>query len=306
MANLCFKCRREIRKKVYFGLHAVCFKDWFDARLEDKFVAVTPEQILDERDLQRDYVLINSSFFQGKYKKYSATLNEDKFIFKINDNDFPRLQRAEYLSNQIAEFLSIPVAPYYLISFEGADCFVTKNFLYSTQYRRLTHIYHYLNTRAGFNVENLMNIILDTTMKPKDTEIFLKVVLFDSLIGNHDRHGRNLGFVTRGSQNRLAPIYDNCSYLGIEIENLVGADLNPLGKIATKTSKNPSMKDYMEELLRLKQINVLRLFNKKCKLDGIFRLIDQSFLPEKYRNAYKVLVNKRYKEFCVAYENFGI
>lgn len=30
--------------------------------------------------------------------------------------------------------------------------------------------------------------------RPYDVEVFYNTVLFDALVGNHDRHGRNLAF----------------------------------------------------------------------------------------------------------------
>lgn len=307
MAEKCFRCLKEIAKKdYYYGLHSTCFELWFQGKAGDFFKAFTPEEVLEDRDLQSDLVLINSSFFQGKYKKYSATFNDDKYIFKVNDVDFPVLQRAEYLSNQIAKILHIPVADFYLIAFEDQDCFVTKNFLYTSNYRKLTHIYHYLSKHSEFTVESLFRTIMDMTRRPKDAEVFLRVVLFDSLIGNNDRHGRNLGFLSKGTRHILSPIYDNCSYIGIEDEALVGADLNPLGKIATKHSENPSMTEYVEELIRLKQMEALHFFKRFCKLSKIFAQIDKSFLPIKFKKAYRCLIQKRHDEFIKIYGNLGI
>lgn len=86
----------------------------------------------------------------------------------------------------------------------------------------------------------------------------------------------------------------------------MGADLNPLGKIATKQSQNPSMGEYIEELVRLDYIQVIQFFKRFCKLQNISNCIDKSFLPLKFKEAYKKLINKRYQEFLKAYENFGI
>jgi hypothetical protein len=303
MLHQCFKCLEKITAKDYYGLHAACFKAWFGENLSSRFEALTPEQIIQDENLRKDYAKIDSSFFQGKYKKYSATLNSDKYIFKINDPDFPFLQRAEYLSNQIAEILHVKVAEYFLIRFEGQDCFVTRNFLHNSNYRKLTHLYHYLNKGASYDVDTLAHTIFEVTKKPKDVDHFLKTILFDSLIGNHDRHGRNLGFLVKGLHHFLSPIYDNCSYIGIETKDLIGADLNPLGKVSTLNSEHPSMKDYCLELIRMNRFEIMKSFKRACNLEKILKAIETSFLPEKYRRAFSNLIQKRHEEFREVYES---
>ena len=208
------------------------------------------------------------------------------------------------MSNQIVDYFSLTRAQYFIIDFEHYDCFVSKNFLFGNNYRKLTHIYHFLKDQKNYTLENLTHIIFATTKKPKDVETFLLMLLVDSLIGNNDRHGRNLGFLSKGSTYVLAPLYDNCTYLGIE--SLLGADINPLGKIATKDSKNPSMQDYCKELIRLKYTPILKRFYTRGKMKEIISLIWESFLPRKAQEAYNRLITKRYKEFSTIYESLNL
>ena len=59
----------------------------------------------------------------------------------------------------------------------------------------LVHIYHYLKNREDHNCEKLVTIIDEKTGRRTELERFAFLTLADSLIGNHDRYGRNLGFI---------------------------------------------------------------------------------------------------------------
>lgn len=84
-----------------------------------------------------------------------------------------------------------------------------------------------------------------------DVNVLINTILFDALIGNHDRHGRNLALIVTSVSSVLSPIYDNVSYLSLEKGNMLKADFNPTGKISTQSTYEPSMKDYVVELKRL-------------------------------------------------------
>lgn len=306
MSKLCYNCNKILPKREYYGLHKQCFVDWFKCNSEDKLETITPEQIFEDKELDDEFKLINSSFFQGKYKKYSGELAGKKYILKVREKEYPFMQKTEYLCNQIAEALNIKVADFFLIDFEGADCFLTENFLYQSNYVKLTHIYHYLDKKSEYNVETLQNVIFEITKRLRDVNNFLFLILYDSLIGNHDRHGRNLGLLSRGDANILSPIYDNCSYLGIVEKDFINVDLNPLGRISTKDVENPSMRDYCAELLRLNKIDILIDFKRKTKMSKVDALIEKSFLAKDYKNAFKKLVTKRFEEFLQFYESINI
>lgn len=291
----CYNCLKSLSKNNHYGLHSHCFYDWFEVDCSLKFLALTPKSIhsvLETNAVSSPYI---SSFFHGKFKKYAAELAGKKYILKVSQDEFPNLPLVEYVSNQIASLLKMRVPDYYLIRFQNRDCFVSRNFMDGTYWKKLTHLYHYLKKGDKFDVETIKVIIFDTTKNPKDVEMFYQALLFDSLIGNHDRHGRNLGFLTRGKTCRMAPIYDNPSYVGVE--SLLGADLNPIGKIATKESLEPSIKDYVVELKRLKAIDTLNKFKKRCSIKKIEEIIESSLMKKSVKKAMMKLIKKRYEEF---------
>jgi hypothetical protein len=135
-----------------------------------------------------------------------------------------------------------------------------------------------------------------TTNRPVDVRTFINTVLFDALIGNHDRHGRNLAFIRTSASTKLSPIYDNVSYLSLESGPLLKADFNPTGKISTHATKEPSMTDYVIELKRLGFNEAIHEFYKIINLSRINDLVDSSFCSDLMKEAIKRLIEKRYKE----------
>ena len=116
------------------------------------------------------------------------------------------------------------------------------------------------------------------------------------MIGNNDRHGRNLAFIQTKRGLQLSPFYDNPSYLGIEEEGLLGAQIEPAGAIATAETKEPKMEHYVAELIRLGYGDAVTKFQTKAVLKDIFAWADQSFVSDRRKRGIKALIERRYKE----------
>ncbi len=293
---ICLRCRLAIKKtdSEHYGLHTSCFGEWFDVPRSCEFMELQRKTNTPSSDGENASPE-NSSFFQGKFKKYSAVLNHDAYILKMGQKDAPELPAVEYLCNQIGKALAIPVAQFYFILFENDYVFVTKNFIQPNNPADLQHIYHF-RANDRHDCESLIHTIFKTTRQPHDVSVFIHTILFDALIGNHDRHGRNLGFIVTPHHMSLSPIYDNVSYLSLESGNMLKADFNPTGKIATQKSNEPSMRDYVEELKRLGYQKEIENFYHKINLMDIFKLIDESFCTELMKAAIKKLIQKRFEE----------
>ena len=50
-----------------------------------------------------------TSFFHGKFRKYSATLGGQNYILKVQEKDYEELPVTEFLCNQIAKQLGFKV-----------------------------------------------------------------------------------------------------------------------------------------------------------------------------------------------------
>lgn len=294
--NNCLKCLQPLgTRPQHYGLHCDCFSNWFSVKNEATFTSLTRKFSASYQD---NITPENDSFFHGKFKKYSAILDGRSFILKMRQMEAPEIPEVEYLCNQIGHELGIPVADFYMINFEGDRVFVTKNFIHHIIPMDLQHIYHFRNG-IQHNCKNLISVVKEQTKRPYYVDILVNTILFDSLIGNHDRHGRNLGFLVMPNSISLAPIYDNVSYLSLESGDMLKADFNPTGKISTELSEEPSMRDYVVELRGLGFEDTVAKFFSTLALHGMEKiesLIEQSFCSSLMKIALKTLIRKRYVE----------
>jgi hypothetical protein len=152
------------------------------------------------------------------------------------------------------------------------------------------------STAEFLSLQRRIRVITEKTRSLYDVKIFIKTTLFDALIGNHDRHGRNLAFIRTGKNITLSPIYDNISYLSLESGNMLKADFNPTGRINTMETETPSMYDYVKEFMRLGYQEDVLAFYKKTHFTHLLQLIDTSFCSKLMKHALKTLISKRFKE----------
>lgn len=299
----CLKCLLPLEvADSFYGIHSECFSQWFKVPSTAMFTSLIRRSSASDAE-STDIAPQNNSFFHGKFKKYSAVLDGQSFILKMRQPEAPELPEVEYLCNQIGSELGVRVAKYYIIDFEGDLVFVTKNFIHHTTPMDLQHFCHFRDVNQH-NCKDLFSIIEKQTQRPHFVKELVRTILFDSLIGNHDRHGRNLGFLVVSSGTTLAPIYDNVSYLSLESGNMLKADFNPKGKIATELAEEPSMRDYVLELRKLGFESDVDKFYKLAnrKIEKIESLIENSFCSSLMKEALKKLIGKRYMELKNEFE----
>ena len=294
---LCLNCHLKITSLTpeHYGLHASCFQQWFKTEHLEEFVSLQKRTGKGSSGETTAPSSQNTSFFHGKFKKYSANLGQHAYILKMRQEDAPELPEVEYLCNQIGDLLEIPIAQCYLINFNGERTFVTKNFISPGEPINLEHIYHF-RADDQHSCEGIIQSLIKHSHNTEDVPIFIKTLLFDALIGNNDRHGRNLAFLVMANNTALSPIYDNVSYLSLEQGNMLKADFNPTGKISTQATKEPSMCDYVIELNRLGYKEKILSFYNTVNLPKINQVIDESFCGDLMKMAIKKLIKKRFEE----------
>lgn len=296
--NFCFKCLRHIeRLDSTYGLHASCFSSWF--KLDHAGFEFEDVVLRKDKNPSSSINIMNTSFFQGKFKKYSARLGKHSYILKVQDDDYPELPPVEYLSNQIAQKIGLIVPHFYFIRFpneiDAKTAFVVHNFMEKYIPGNLIHIYHFVDGQL-FSCKTILKIIEEKVGRREPMKQFVFVCLFDALIGNHDRHGRNIALIETKKGYELAPSYDNPSYMGIEEYSLLGAQHNPRGKIATSSTEEPTMRDYVVEFIEMGYKAWVEEFLKNVEQAHIDKLIAESFLSEKRKQAFSSLINRRLME----------
>ncbi len=295
----CYYCGNELGsgEGEHYGLHPQCFREAFGVHDLHEFLEiarVSPDtKSQEDSDVNKDEVV--SSFFQGKFRKYSGRLGNTPYIMKVKEEEYPELPVVENLCNQVARVLGLEVPDFQLIRFFDVPTFTVRNFIQPGRIETLHHIYHFLDG-GSFDCETLINVIGEKTGRIVDIERFVSLCLFDSLIGNHDRHGRNLGLIEKAGQYRLAPFYDNPSYIGIETEALLPADHSPRGHIATSSCDEPVMTDYIEEFSRLGYESVIDEFRKRASMPRLLEASGWQHLSKDRENAFLRLIEKRLRQ----------
>lgn len=299
----CLRCNKPLgHSKPHYGQHLECFEAIFHVSGNLEFDSLVRKA--STSDTAEEEVALGSSphltsYFGGNYRKYEGALGEAKYILKLSNAEYPELSPVEFVCNKIAYHCGIVVpTPFTLIDVgKGELAFVSRNFM--DKYRHhatLNHIYHYLKLGSEhYNVEEISNTIYRETNSAADVEMFFRMLLFDALIGNHDRHGRNLAFIETAGGRRLTPIYDNPSSLGLESGPILKATFAPKGKIWTRNSREPEMTEYLDEIGRLGVMETARSFYEALSLDKVQEYIGTSqSLSGEMRAALTKLTSARY------------
>ena len=316
----CFKCQKDIKGKSFYGLHVNCFLEWFELPGLLEFSNLDPKKFTCSSSAHSSIEKTKDSFYHGRYRKYSAILGSRQYILKVQEPEYPDLPATEYLCNRIASILSLNVPNYYLIRYKGVAeinpvqainekesqktdkqepiTFITRNFM-QDYIGNLNHIYKYLpKGEKHYNCENIVNAIKEQTRKLADVEKFIEICLFDAFIGNHDRHGRNLGIIDTGKNRKLAPMYDNPSFLGTEKDDFLSVHFNPSGCIWTSESKEPKLSDYIKEFKKLTLERACQKFIKKIihQFPLFINEIKNSEISERRKKAFIKLLKNRLED----------
>lgn len=306
--DCCLRCNQPLlSSQVHYGQHIKCFREIFSVAEISEFHSLARKESSGSEE-KKNLLPHLTSYFAGNYKKYEGKLGESSYILKFSKPEYPELAPVEYVCNKLAYYCGIPTPkPFTLIAMADSElAFISRNFMHALKtHSTLVHIYRYLKEGSeNYNVEIISNAIYHETKSSQDVEIFFKLLLFDALIGNHDRHGSNLAIIETAQEKRLAPIYDNPSYLGLESGGMLKAHFSPKGKIWTAGSKEPGMKEYLDELLRLDALEVAMDFFDALPIERLRLTINEAVcLSESMKNALLKLINERYSEFERYVEN---
>ena len=300
---ICLECSKPFSGPLRHGYCPPCFRGEFRLENSGDFGDLREKASSSGSGnfSENPFEKVNTSFFHGAYKKYFALLGDKSYILKVRQDEYPALPAVEFVSNKIAKILGIPVPEFHFIKFQNSlDTFLSRNILDHHPNATLHHIHKYLEKADDFNCEKIIHVIQHTDGF-QAVHNFVKLCLFDSLIGNHDRHGRNIAFIEKSRKKIvLAPFYDNPSYLGIADAVTLEADLQPRGKIATRKTDEPTSGDYIEEFRRLNLINPVKAFQHKAlsRFSDILDTInDNKVLSRQRKKAFVVLIEKRLNEF---------
>jgi hypothetical protein len=165
-------------------------------------------------------------------------------------------------------------------------------------------------------------MILEAIKGYKLEDDFFKVVIFDYIIGNSDRHHSNWAILESNNNIRFCPIYDNgsslCCYItdfDIETRNnnpqwfdsIIGSKSRSIIRIDKSNKKKPTHKEVMEyikESYYEETINFVRNIKDKLTSVEIDNLIDKysyNILSENRKEFLKRYLNQKVKQLISIY-----
>jgi len=174
----------------------------------------------------------------GKQPKYWFKSYGNRYLFKFatykEDGTPVYNDVSECIAAEIARFIGVPVAEYYLCENNGKKGVITKDFLNNDsegakKEEFVDGVYLINQIDPGFKNTSLVNprthqyytvdLVLRSVEKYGLQRDVLNMLVFDALIANRDRNPSNYGVIVNHETGnvRFAPLYDNCTSLGISM-----------------------------------------------------------------------------------------
>lgn len=310
MANRCLYCYQDIEGEHDF--HKQCSLEFFGTPSLPKI-----EYSLDQMDELAKNVVERSVAVPGVQAKLSMSLVKEtkeksdtrltvvgalggQYIFKPPSDKYPEMPENEHVTMRIAAAIGIKVVPSSLIRLlSGELSYITKR-VDRTETDSKIHMIDMFQITEAFDkyrssMEKVGKAIGLYSINPLlDKVIYLDLVIFSFLMGNNDMHLKNFSMIEGPSGWVLSPAYDllNVAIINPDDKEELALTLN--GK------KRKLRREHFEQLgndlgLTSKQIrgSFDRMIKNKSKA---ITWIDQSFLSDKMKKAYKDLLEIKYNQ----------
>lgn len=263
---------------------------------------------LPDRDFR--FLTINYNVRGSRAKRLTIDINNSKAFFKYEGEDYIVSEAcSEKMCYEIAKVLSLPCAKIELAYDEESNLGVLNYLFNDITYQEHIDAISFLKrdnmTRKDFYTLSNIKKELDT----KDKNLFagfIKIMIFDCLVGEQDRHEENWGLLEQNKQYDISPLYDNGCNLLREFKDESYAKVYYEGKkdfnayinrsrtlIYDENHKNRYKhfeliefikKNYKEDFKKAK-IDLTKLTNEK--IDEIVDSIPDALISEEHKNFIK-------------------
>lgn len=188
---------------------------------------------------------------------------------------------SECIAFQIAQLLGIPCAKFELGTYLGREGSISYNIIERPKQILIEGIYFITLIYPEYNSEQFIDIntqhrysiemVKSSIEKFVPIENFLKMLMFDFLIGNSDRHQSNWAIVLEENKMNWSPLYDNssslCAYIPEEqIEGYLGRDKNRWRALVDTKSKS-LLRCTVSDEKRPTHLNVLKYIKENYYAD---------------------------------------
>lgn len=310
MKNKCLYCYQPVEGGKDF--HEKCALEFFGTQTSPKI-----EYSFDQMDELAKNVVERSIAVPGVQPKLSMSLikknkeNADTrlsiigalgghYIFKPPSDRFPEMPENEHLTMRIAEAFGIRVVPSSLVRLlSGELCYITKR-VDRTQTGSKIHMIDMFQITEAFDkyrssMEKVGKALGSYSTNPLlDKTYYFDLALFSFLTGNNDMHLKNFSMIESASGWVLSPAYDLLNVAILFPEDSEELALTLAGK------KKKLKREHFEQLgksLELTPKQIKGTFNRMVKNKSkAIDWINQSFLSENLKLAYKDLIQKKYNQ----------
>lgn len=174
------------------------------------------------------YFIQDEPIVRGSRKKILAINNKQEIaMFKYEREDYDCSEAcSEKLAYEIAKVLGYDCAKIEL-AVDNDNKIGVLNYYFSDRFNAPhTDIVAYLNENikernSYYTISNIKSVLDDI-----DTDLFenfIKIMVFDALIGEQDRHEENWGITVKQGKSFISPLYDNGDSLLREFRNIENA-----------------------------------------------------------------------------------
>lgn len=210
-------------------------------------------------------------------------------LFKYKKDIETKDHVSEKLASDIASILNLPCAKIEIGTYkdnEGSMSYLinAKNEMLIEGISFINQIYPNYNAQDMYDKSSneyySLEMIVNSIKEYGLLQDLLKMLVFDFLIGNSDRHQNNWALISAGDgKYRFSPLYDNssslcCYILEDKIPSYLGKDLNRLKSIVTTKSLSIVRLDKMQKKRPTHQAIFAYLWNRfECEIEEFVYLI---------------------------------
>jgi serine/threonine-protein kinase HipA len=222
------------------------------------------------------------------------------YIFKPPSAFYPEMPQNEHVTMRIAEeVFKLKTVPSSLIKLHSGELGYITRRIDRTEKNEKIHMLDMFQILEAFDkykgsMERIGKALATYSSNTLlDLLYYFEITLFVYLTGNNDMHLKNFSMIKRNNEWHLTPCYD---LLNVAIANPLDDEEMALTIEGKKKKLKKEHFIRLAEGLQLTDKQIKNVFTRFAKTrDKAFQWLDNSFLSDQKIEAYKELMDKRYK-----------